>query len=128
MSTEGGCNSFSVARLKLIASEGCRLTFQIRLLEGAAGLRRLGDAAEGSRDQPPLLVGREHPTHLQAGHERGMVSKEVAPQGPQTILFLDRPDLDAEARGARRNVEGGVEIGGLRGVPRGCRSGGRWRG
>jgi hypothetical protein len=93
---------------KLIAGERCHLAFQIRLLEEAAVLHRFGSAAEGSGDQPPLLVGREHPPRLQTGHERAVFAKEVAPQGPQAILFLDRPDLDTEACGARRNVGGRI--------------------
>ena len=66
-----------------VAGVDRRLARPRRLLEQRAGLRCLGGAAERPGDQPPLLVGREHPAGLKPGDERGVIGEEIAPQRPR---------------------------------------------
>ena len=51
----------------------------------------------------------------QAGRvHTNMLGEHLAPQGPQAILLIGRPDLDAEASDALRNISRRLEVGGLR--------------
>ncbi len=90
----------AVGRLEPVAGVNRGLAGPRRLLEQCAGLRCLRGAGEGTRDQPPLLVWREHAARLKAGDESGMIGEKFAPQGPQPVLLGNHADFDAVARGA----------------------------
>ena len=97
---------FWADRLEGIAGEHRRLARQVRFLEQSASLRRLLDIGEGTCDEPPFLVRREHALGLETRDKRRMIADQIFPQWPETILLVGATNLDAESRRTGRDRDG----------------------